>query len=217
MGRRALRPIHPELDLSGHLRALEELPRPWDTAQLFGRQAPLEVDVGCGKGMFLAGASAEQPETNFLGIERAVRYARYSAARLARQEAKNAIVVAADAQRVFAELLPDASLAAVHVYFPDPWWKARHRKRRVLNATFVRDVERTLIPGGRLHFWTDVEEYYLSTLELLAAETVLRGPLEVVESPAAHDLDYRTNFERRTRQHQRDVYRCEYEKRSTGS
>ncbi len=75
-----------------------------------------------------------------------------------------------DAQRVFAEVLPEVSVAAVHVYFPDPWWKKRHRKRRVMNERFLRDVERVLIPGGALHFWTDVEEYFQTTLELIRGE-----------------------------------------------
>ena len=78
--------------------------------------------------------------------------------------------------RLFREWFPAASLAAVHVYFPDPWWKKRHKKRRVLNEEFLRDVERTLVPGGRLHFWTDVEEYFQTTLELIAATVKLTGP-----------------------------------------
>ena len=76
------------------------------------------------------------------------------------------MVVSGDALRVFHELIPDDSLAAVHVYFPDPWWKKRHKKRRVMRESFLRDVERTLQPGGQLHFWTDVEEYFRTTLEL---------------------------------------------------
>jgi tRNA (guanine-N7-)-methyltransferase len=100
----------------------------------------------------------------------------------------------------------------VHVYFPDPWWKARHKKRRVMNEAFVREVERTLMPGGTLHFWTDVEEYFATTLELLAASTGLNGPLPVAEQPAQHDLDYRTHFERRMRLHGETVHRAEFRK-----
>ena len=60
---------------------------------------------------------------------------------------------------------------AVHVYFPDPWWKKRHHKRRVMTEQSVKDIERILTPSGTLHFWTDVEEYFHGTLELLAAHT----------------------------------------------
>src|SRR2546423_781800 len=177
MPRRALRKIDKSLDVSRHLKKWDDLPRPWDAAALFGREAPLEIEVGSGKGMFLLAVSQQRPEANFLGIEVAEKYAAFCAERLAKRNIANACVVSADAGRVFAELLPDASLAAVHVYFPDPWWKARHKKRRVMNERFVRQIERVLRPGGSLHFWSDVEEYFLTTLEMLRSETKLAGPL----------------------------------------
>jgi tRNA (guanine-N7-)-methyltransferase len=212
MPRRALRKLDPGLDVSRHYKEFEELPRPWDAGALFGRHAPLEVEVGSGKGLFLTSAAAQTPEHDFLGIELAPRYARHVAGRLAQRNLRNAIVVHGNAQRVFREILPDDSLAAVHVYFPDPWWKKRHRKRRVLNETFLHDAQRTLARGGALHFWTDVEEYYRATLELVAATTALAGPYDVPEPPAEHDLDYRTHFERRTRKNQEPVYRAEFRK-----
>lgn len=210
MGRRALRKADPSIDLSGTLFAVEQLPSPWSAATLFGRDAPLEVEVGSGKGLFLSAAGAAHPATNYLGIELAKKYAEHAAARVLKRGVANVRVVSGDALRVFRELLPEKSLAAVHVYFPDPWWKARHRKRRVMNEPFVRDVERALLPGGALHFWSDVEEYYLATLELIAAQTQLQGPLAVEELPAEHDLDYRTHFERRMRKHGLPVYRAEF-------
>jgi tRNA (guanine-N7-)-methyltransferase len=121
-------------------------------------------------------------------------------------------MVHGDAQRVFAELMPDNSLAAVHVYFPDPWWKKRHHKRRVMNERFVRQIARTLVPGGALHFWTDVKQRYEATLELIAAHTQLTGPLQVAERAAEHDLDFRTHFERRMRLSDKPVYRAEFRK-----
>jgi tRNA (guanine-N7-)-methyltransferase len=212
MGRRALRRIDPSLDLSAHLKTFDQLPRPWDAAALFGRVAPLEVEVGSGKGLFLRTAAAQRPETDFLGIEVSLKYARFAAAGLTKQQSRNAMLVVADAARVFGELLPDGSAAAVHIYFPDPWWKRRHEKRRLMRESFLRDVERTLAGGGVLHFWTDVEEYYRGSLELLARHTDLEGPLDVPETPAEHDLAYRTHFERRMRLHDQPVYRAEFRK-----
>ena len=212
MGRRALRKIDPGLDLSGYLKTFDQLPCTLDAESLFGRRAPLEIEVGSGKGLFLRNAAAARPDVDFLGIEAAVKYARFAAASLAKRALPNAVVAVADAARVFHELLPELSLAAVHVYFPDPWWKKRHKKRRVMRASFVGDVERRLLPGGRLHFWTDVAEYFHTTLELLAAHTALEGPLDVPETPAEHEMDYRTHFERRTRMHDQPVYRAEFRK-----
>ena len=212
MGRRALRKIDPALDLSRHLKTFDELPAPWDAEKLFGRRAPLEVEVGTGKGLFLRTAAAARPGTDFLGVEVSPKYARFAAVGLAKQKLTNALVVIGDAVRLFEEHLHDGSLAAVHLYFPDPWWKKRHKKRRVLRESFVRHVARTLHPGGRLHFWTDVEAYFQTGLELIAAGTDLEGPLDVPESPAEHDMDYRTHFERRTRLHNHPVHRAEFRK-----
>jgi tRNA (guanine-N7-)-methyltransferase len=212
MPRRALRKLDPGLDLSRHYKEFEELPRPWDVRALFSGDGPLEVEVGSGKGLFLAGAAVRNPAHNFLGIELALRYSKYAAGKLAQCNVPNALVVHGNAVRVFREILPDQSLAAVHVYFPDPWWKKRHKKRRVLNEAFLRDAERTLAPGGLLHFWTDVEEYFRSSLALVAEATSLAGPYEVPEPHAEHDLDYRTHFERRTRKNEQPVYRAEFRK-----
>jgi tRNA (guanine-N7-)-methyltransferase len=210
MGRRALRRIDPTLDLSRHFIELDALPQPLDRDALFGRRARLEIEVGSGKGLFLSAAAAGDPESDFLGIEILAKYARFTAARLATKDLANARVVHGDAQYFFHAWLADHSVQAVHVYFPDPWWKARHKKRRVMNEHFLSDVQRTLVPGGRLHFWTDVEEYFQTSLEIIAAHTRLSGPHPVEEKPADHDLDYRTHFERRMRLNNAPVYRAQF-------
>ena len=187
------------------------MPVPWDTAALFGSgEAPLEVEVGSGKGLFLQSAATATPEHNFLGIEVARKYAQHTAARLAKRNLANAVVAHGDALHVFQDVLPDQSLAAVHVYFPDPWWKKRHHKRRVMNEAFLKNVSRTLQVGGRFHFWTDVEEYFRAGLALVAEHTQLVGPQEVAQRPAEHDLDFRTHFERRMRLGGSPVFRSEF-------
>lgn len=210
MGRRALRKIDPDLDLSRYLLTIDQLPSPWEPCALFDRPAPLELEIGSGKGLFLESASGERAEHNFLGIEIAGKYARYCAARLAKRERCNAAIIHGDAAVLVRELLPDDSVVAVHVYFPDPWWKKRHRRRRVMNETMVRQIERILSPGGILHFWTDVDEYFQSTCELLKEATALTGPIHVATQPAEHDLDYRTHFERRMRLNEEPVYRAAF-------
>ncbi len=212
MARPRLRKIDPGLDLSGHFRVLADLARPWDPVLFFGRRAPVEVDVGCGKGLFLRTCAPAHLDRDFLGIELAVQYAQFAAAQLVQQNISNAKVLQGDAVRFFAEWLPDNLLAAVHIYFPDPWWKKRHKKRRIMRETFVRDVERVLVPGGTLHFWSDVQEYFQTTLDLLAGCTRLEGPGQESEQPAQHELDYRTHFERRNRLHGTPVYRAVFRK-----
>jgi tRNA (guanine-N7-)-methyltransferase len=207
MGRRALRKTDPSLDLSRHLKTLDQLPRPWRAEGLFGRRAPLEVEVGSGKGLFVRAAAVARPDVDFLGIEIVPRYARFAAAGLARHGLDNAAVVIADAIRVLQEVLPEESVTAIHIYFPDPWWKRRHKKRRVMRESLARDVVRVLQPGGLLHFWTDVEEYFETAVGLFRETPGLDGPFEVCEAPAAHDMDYRTHFERRTRLHGATVFR----------
>lgn len=223
MGRRALRKIDPELDLSGYLLPFEGLPRPWDPVTVFDRVAPLEVEVGSGKGMFLCQASVENPAHDFLGIEIAPKYARLAAARLAKLGVPNAAVVQGDALRVFAEILPADSVHMVHIYFPDPWWKKRHRKRRVIRPEFIADLMRTLRPGGLVHFWTDVEPYFEEgrdifrqggfeevrvAAEIRAPSAEEGGPLPEGRPPGG----YVTHFERRMRLQAVPVYKALYRK-----
>jgi tRNA (guanine-N7-)-methyltransferase len=181
---------------------------------LFGNDSPLEIEVGSGKGLFLTNESARRPGHNFLGIEIIHKYAKHSAARLAKAERGNAKMVSGNAEPLFSKRVPAGSLEAVHVYFPDPWWKKRHRKRRVVNETSVTHFFAALRPGGRFHFWTDVLDYFEATIEMIAEIAPKFGvPIPEEKSPSEHDLDYRTHFERRSRQNQIPVYRVRYEKK----
>ena len=199
MPRRPPRKPDPSLDLSEHLLELAALPVPLDPNSLFPRRAPIEMEVGSGKGLFLSTASAARPDLNFLGVEISGGYARLCGGKLAAQRAANARIVHGDATYLARSLLPDACLAAIHVYFPDPWWKARHRKRRVLSDAFLIHAGRVLIQGGQLHIWTDVEEYFHEAMAAAHGTGLFSAARSVEVRPAEHDLDYRTHFERRTR------------------
>lgn len=215
MGRRSLPKIQGDLDLSRHFYLLEDFAakeRPWNPELLFHRNVPLELEIGSGKGLFIRNAAIQNPSHDFIGIEIAYRYALTSAAQLSKRNINNALMVNGDAARILHEIVPDNSLHAIHVYFPDPWWKKAHKKRRILRKDVVLRIEQTLKTEGKFHFWTDVEEYYLTTLELLKQSTNLCGPFPVQETEASDDMDYRTHFERRTRLHEKPVYRTYFVK-----
>lgn len=212
MGRRALPKIPTDCDVSRHLLPLKELPSDWTIFQQFPDLLRRELEIGSGKGLFLSNAARLQRETGYIGIELRAKYAHYAASRLSRGDLTNACMIQGDAELFVRQWIGDNSLDAVHIYFPDPWWKKRHHKRRIMNGPFLREVARILKSGGRLHFWTDVAEYFDISLELLAAEVPLRGPLTVAEPEATHDLDYRTHFERRTRLAGQPVFRAEFQK-----
>jgi tRNA (guanine-N7-)-methyltransferase len=212
MGRRSLPRVDSSLDVSQYLLTAANMPPVLTAAAVFGRSLPLELEIGSGKGMFLLNAARAHPLHGFLGLEISHKYAQFAASRLARDGVDNARLIRADAVEFIPQFVPDQSLWAVHVYFPDPWWKKRHRRRRVMNEALIDQLVRVLKPGGRLHFWTDVADYFESTLQLIAGRDSLAGPFEVPEQPALHDLDYRTHFERRVRQNRLPVYRAEFSK-----
>lgn len=207
MARRALRKIEKMRDISRHLLEVEALPEPWDPEEIFERTGPIELEIGSGKGLFIRKAAVRCPEHLFLGIEIARKYAELTAHYCSRLDIQNARMLCADAAKVLREKIPENSLHAVHVYFPDPWWKRRHRKRRILRDDVVRLIENRLEPGGFLHFWTDVKEYFESAIKIIRENTALNGPNIVPEPESLDPNDSRTHFERRTRLHGEPVYR----------
>ena len=126
---------------------------------LFESEAPVEIEVGSGDGAFLIARASRYPERNYLGIERSPSKAQRLAARIARLAPANVRTLQADATCLVASLLPTESVAAYHVYFPDPWPKRGHAGRRIFNPAFVAGLARTLVVGGPLFFATDVEGY----------------------------------------------------------
>ena len=186
---------------------------PIDWRELFGNDRAVEVEVGFGKGLFLATAAAARPDVNFIGIEVVRKYQLYAATRLAKRSLRNVRVACADARTVLRDRVAAQSVQAVHVYFPDPWWKARHRKRRVFTPEFAHMVGTILKPGGRLWLATDVEAYHGVMTQIVHD----LGPAFAELQPPSpneprHDMDYLTNFERKFRKEGRPIYRLAYER-----
>ena len=189
----------------GHGLVPEAVPRPATGAVLFGNDRPLELEVGSGKGTFLLAESEARPEVNFLGLEYARRYWIFSADRLRRGERENARVVLAEAAAFLREFLAEESLSAVHVYFPDPWPKTRHHRRRLLSAPFLRLLATRMKPGARLSIATDHREYF----DKIVAAVREAGLREVDFRRASAALDAESvgsNFERKYRREGRIIY-----------
>ena len=171
-------------------------------------QAPIELEIGSGKGLFLQQAAANRPQHNFIGVELSGKFANRAAERMGKHALTNVQILRGDAEDFLLKVVPEQSLAAVHVYFPDPWWRRKHKKRRVLNDETLAAIERLLIPNGQFHFWTDVLDYYELICRHVIERMQLDGPRYVPQRPAAHDLDYTTHFERRARRNHQPIYRA---------
>ena len=161
---------------------------PW--SGVFGNDRPVEVEIGPGRGDVLLAFAAASPGRNFFGIERTGGAPAAIAARAAARGLANVRVVAGDARCIVAELVPDGSVAAYHVYFPDPWPKTRHRTRRLASADFAAALARTLAPGGTVDVASDMS----AVVEAFAAAF---ERADLVPVPGARATRPITAFERK--------------------
>lgn len=187
-------------------RALEELwPRygvaaddtPLDFPALFGRRAPVHVEIGFGNGAALADMAAAHPENNYLGIEVHRPGVGTLLRRLAADGLSNVRIISADATEVLARQIPDDSLSAVYLFFPDPWPKQRHHKRRLVQPDFTALARRKLKIGGTLHLatdWADYAEQMLAVLTNAEGLENVAGAGNYAPRPPARCL---TRFEQR--------------------
>ncbi len=187
---------------------------PVDWGALFTNSNPVEMEVGFGKGLFLINAGSAKPHCNFFGVEIERKYALFTATRLAKRGLKNVKVACCDARWFLEACVGADTVAAMHVYFPDPWWKNRHRKHRLFTTAFAAECVRVLVHGGSLHLVSDVEAYFAETVQMLAAfESLTRLPPPGVKDPE-HEMDYLTNFERKYRREGRSIYRGAWQKKA---
>ena len=176
---------------------------PLDSERVFGRPCPLELEIGAGKGRFLLDWAEAHPERGFVAVERARKYLTLAAVRAARRGLGNVRLIHTTAEDLLFRCLAAGSVACVHVYFPDPWPKKRHHKRRLFNATNVGRIADVLVPGGMLRVKTDHAGYAEVIGELLAAEPLL----ERVEEEAAFAGVPPTSFEVKYEKESRPAFR----------
>jgi tRNA (guanine-N7-)-methyltransferase len=171
---------------------------PLDFPASFGRCAPVVLEIGFGMGETTALIAAANPQQDFLGLE---VHGPGVGALLNRVDAAgltNVRVIQHDAVEVITRMIPSISLAGIHVYFPDPWPKKRHHKRRLLQTPFVHALAERLLPGGYVHAATDWEEYAHEILATFAAEPLLINTAEAFAPRPAWRPQ--TKFEARGRQ-----------------
>jgi tRNA (guanine-N7-)-methyltransferase len=170
-------------------------------------QRPFEIEIGSGKGTFLVAQAAEKPETNYLGIEWAKEYWRLAADRLRRHDLTNTRMLHEDAAEFLRWRVSDGVARVIHLYFPDPWPKKRHHKRRIVQDQFLRDCHRVLQAGGELRVVTDHADYWQWMTEHFARHTDLfeTQPFERPDSAEAGEV-VGTNFERKYRREGRPFH-----------
>ena len=170
---------------------------PVDFQAIFDNTRPVEVEIGTGKGTFLLARARARPELNFLGIEYARAYCGYAADRVRRHELTNIHMLHTDAGDFFRACPPPESLLRVHIYFPDPWPKRRHHRRRLIQPPFIADVRRALRVGGQLIIVTDHQGYFQHIRSVLVAAPAGLAPVAMPRMTDADGQIVGTNFERK--------------------
>ena len=170
-------------------------PQQIELVTVYGRNAPKILEIGTGMGETTAKIADAHRDNDYLGVEVHVPGIGALCKQIAERELTNLRICAHDAVEVVRDMLPECSLDGVHVFFPDPWHKARHNKRRLIQSPFVALLASRLKPGGYFHCATDWEEYAHQMLEVLSAEPTLVNSSEGF----APRPDYRplTKFENR--------------------
>jgi len=177
---------------------------------LFPGRAPLEIEIGSGRGRFLLHRAAAHPDRNFLGIDYRWRFLREGVERARKRDLGNLLFLQAEAEEMVHNLVPLESIDVFHIYFPDPWHKRKHHKRRLLTPEFFRALHARLKPGGMLELATDNFAYLVAFKEALvvAGETLWSDSTEQ-RNERILDPGVQTHFEAKYARAGRDLYYLE--------
>jgi tRNA (guanine-N7-)-methyltransferase len=175
-----------------------------DFAQLFGNTNPVILEIGSGKGRFLIATASERPGVNVIGIEKSLHYHRVIAERVNKRHLTNVRLINHDAFLVLQKMVPDASIAEVHVYFPDPWPRPKEQKRRIIREEVLAEFRRVLVDGGSGIYVTDHQQYFEKAAPLI--ESAFRAERRV---PGPEDPP-RTNYEAKYRAEGRAIYEVRF-------
>jgi tRNA (guanine-N7-)-methyltransferase len=179
---------------------------PLELAECFSTAGPLEVDIGCGDGAFLVARAAQFPDRNFLGLEKLGGRIRRGCKKASRLGLTNVRFLRIESGYAMQYLLPPAVAEIVHLLFPDPWPKSKHRRRRIVTPDFLALVHRVLAPDGRFRIATDQQNYFEKIRELIS-------PATFVESiPRPEETFAITTFEKHFLAEGAPIYRLELRK-----
>jgi tRNA (guanine-N7-)-methyltransferase len=178
-----------------------------DLHELFGNDRPVLLEIGSGKGRFLIATATERPDVNLIGIEKSLHYHRVILERVRKRSLTNIRLFNHDAFLVLRDMIPDASLAEVHVYFPDPWPRSKQQKRRIIRPEVLQQMRRVLVDGGTGIFVTDHAEYFEAAAPYVEAEF----PKSERRVPGPDDPP-RTNYEAKYRAEGRPIFEIRFRK-----
>ena len=197
---------------------LEQIPltqdRRYDLHAVFGNDHPVELELGIGKGRYLIQQAEAHPGTNFIGVEWAGSYYRLVAERAAKRGLSNLRVIRDDAAHVVRDTIANGAISVLHVYFPDPWPKARHHKRRLIQAPFAADAARIVHEGGLVRLGTDHEDYAVQMEKVFLENPDFRQTFRAIGDDAPEGV---TNWEVRFRREGRTIHKFEFVRQGRGS
>src|ERR1043166_222168 len=175
-----------------------------DLAKLFGNDNPVVLEIGSGKGRFLISSAMEEPDVNFIGVEKSLHYHRVISERVEKRHLTNVRLINHDAFLVIRDMLPDASIREIHIYFPDPWPRKREQKRRIIRPEVLEEFRRVLTEDGSGIYVTDHREYFEAAAPLI--ESAFRSERRI---PQPEDSP-RTNYEAKYSEEGRAIYEIRF-------
>jgi len=184
-----------------------------DFFNIFGRKNEVHIEIGSGKGTFLLNQAASFPQVDFLGIEWANKYYKYAVDRMGRRSGGNVRLIRTEAASFLTEYINDNSVKCFHIYFPDPWPKKRHHKRRFVCAKNVEQMIRCLKKSGVINIATDHAEYFQWMQNVFEGFAEKLKPIEFVRPAGAQDNELvGTNFERKYIKEKRNIFTLAFKK-----
>lgn len=193
----------------------DDLGGPLDFAGIFGRVAPVHIEIGSGKATFLVAQAKAHPEIDFLGIEWARKFYRHAVDRIGRWGLRNVRILRADAATFLRDFVPPESVDCFHIYFPDPWPKKRHHKRRFLQESNLDVLLRCLKPGGEIRIATDHADYFEQIHQVTSGYAERLEPIEFERPAGAREGELTgTNYERKYVKQSRPICTAAFRKRA---